>query len=181
MLEKRLERGCVQVYTGEGKGKTTAALGQGIRTSGKGYKVCMVQFLKGGDSGEIHAVKKLSPSFEIFRFEKTKKFFWNLNEEEKLELKRNIDKAYGFAKDLIENEACNLLILDEIMGVLSNQLLTIDQVCHLITSRPEHMEIVLTGRNVPKEIMDLADYVSEIKMVKHPFEKGIGAREGIEY
>lgn len=179
-MEKKLDKGLVQVYTGDGKGKTTAALGQALRTVGRDYKVYMIQFLKGGDSGELHSVKQLYPDFQIFRFDKIKKFFWTLNDEEKAELKKKIDEAFDFAMKVIKEERCNMLILDEIMGVLSNKLLTVEQICQLIQEKPEHMELILTGRNVPQEIIELADYVSEIKMVKHPFQKGIHAREGIE-
>ncbi|MEW9122151.1 MAG: cob(I)yrinic acid a,c-diamide adenosyltransferase [Thermotaleaceae bacterium] len=180
-MDKKLNKGLVQVYTGDGKGKTTAALGQALRTVGCGYKVYMIQFLKGGDSGELHSVEKLAPDFEIFRFDTVKKFFWKLDEVEKRELKKKIEEAFEFAKKAVKEEACNMLILDEIMGVLSNKILSVEEVCQLIKDKPEHMELILTGRNVPQEIADLADYVSEVKMIKHPFEKGIGAREGIEH
>lgn len=179
-MEKNLDKGLVQVYTGDGKGKTTAALGQALRTVGRGYKVYMIQFLKGGDSGELHSVKRLSPELQIFRFDKIKKFFWTLSEEEKADLKKRIDEAFAFAVKVMKEEECNVLILDEIMGVLSNKLLSVEQICQLIREKPDHMELILTGRNVPQEIIDLADYVSEIKMIKHPFQKGIHAREGIE-
>ncbi|MFZ5965603.1 MAG: cob(I)yrinic acid a,c-diamide adenosyltransferase [Bacillota bacterium] len=180
MLEKKLERGLVHVYTGDGKGKTTAAIGQAMRTIGRDYKVYMIQFLKGGDSGELHTAKKLFPQFQIFRFESIKKFFWTLNDDEKQELKRNIQEAFRFAQKIVKEEECNMLILDEIMGVLSNKLLTVEEVCQFIIQKPAHMELILTGRNVPQEIIDLADYVSEVKMIKHPYKQGIGAREGIE-
>ncbi|KXG78926.1 cob(I)yrinic acid a,c-diamide adenosyltransferase [Thermotalea metallivorans] len=181
MLEKKLSQGLVHIYTGDGKGKTTAALGQAFRAAGWGYKVYMIQFLKGGDSGELHTVERLEPDFKIFRFDDIKKFFWTLNAEEKEAVKRNVDKAFAFAEEVVQHEKCNLLILDEIMGVLSNKLLTVEQVCNLIRNKPDSMELILTGRNVPSEIVALADYVSEIKMIKHPFQKGIGAREGIEH
>ncbi|MBB6214610.1 cob(I)alamin adenosyltransferase [Anaerosolibacter carboniphilus] len=181
MAAKQLSQGLVHIYTGDGKGKTTAALGQALRTVGCGYRVFMVQFLKGGDSGELHSAEKLKPDFQIFRFDTAKKFFWTLNDEEKKEVKRNIDKAFAFVEEVIQKESCDLLILDEIMGVLSNKLLTVQQVCNLIEGKPKHMELILTGRNVPQEIVELADYVSEMKMIKHPFQKGIGAREGIEH
>ncbi len=181
MAGKRLTQGLVHVYTGDGKGKTTAALGQALRTVGCGYKVCMVQFLKGGDSGELHSVEKLGPDFQIFRFDTAKKFFWTLNDEEKQDVQKKINKAFAFVEEVIQKESCDLLILDEVMGVLSNKLLTVEQVCHLIQCKPKHMELILTGRNVPQEIVELADYVSEMKMIKHPFQKGIGAREGIEH
>lgn len=176
-----MEKGLIQVYTGDGKGKTTAAIGQAVRAIGRGYKVYMVQFLKGGDSGELHTVKRLEPDFKIYRFEKNRGFFWTLSDEEKRELKREIDEAFEFVKKVIETNECDILILDEIMGVIQNGLLTVEQVLELLEKKPISMEIILTGRNVPKEIEEKADLVTEMKMIKHPFQKGIGGRLGIEY
>jgi cob(I)alamin adenosyltransferase len=173
--------GLVQVYTGDGKGKTTAALGQGLRAVGQGYKVIMIQFLKGLDSGELVSIEKLYPQFKIIRFDKSKKFFWNMNDEEKKELKVKIDEAFEYIKGLVKNNKCDILILDEIMGVISNNLITTDEVLNIIKNKPENMEIILTGRNVPEEIIKAADLVTEMKMIKHPFENGIGPRKGIEY
>jgi len=123
----KLERGLVQVYTGDGKGKTTAALGQGLRSCGRGLKVCMVQFLKGGDTGELHSVEKLHPYFEIFRFEKKRGFFWTLSEQEKRELKEDIDKGFEFIKNVVAKDQCDVLIIDELMGVLGNKLLEVNE------------------------------------------------------
>jgi len=176
-----MERGLIQVYTGDGKGKTTAAIGQALRAIGRGYKVYMVQFLKGGDSGELHAVKRLEPDFKIYRFEKNRGFFWTLSEEEKRELKKEIDDAFEFVKKVVETNDCDILILDEIMGVIQNGLLTVKQVLEVLERKPATMEIILTGRNVPKEIEEKAELVTEMKMIKHPFQKGIGGRLGIEY
>ncbi|MBA1334880.1 MAG: Cob(I)alamin adenosyltransferase [Firmicutes bacterium] len=181
MLEKKLDKGLIQIYTGDGKGKTTAALGQALRAVGNGYTVYMVQFLKGGDSGELISVKKLEPWFQIFRFEKNRGFFWTLNDKEKEELRREIRDAFDFAKKVCSEEHCNILILDEIMGVLHNGLLTEEEVCQFLKEKPPNMEIILTGRNVPDTIREIADLVTEMKMVKHPFEQGIAAREGIEW
>ncbi|KGG79963.1 cob(I)yrinic acid a c-diamide adenosyltransferase [Caloranaerobacter azorensis H53214] len=176
-----MDKGLIQVYTGDGKGKTTAALGLGLRAVGYGYKVKMVQFLKGRDSGELFSTKKFNGNFEIYRFDKSKKFFWNMNEAEKEELKKKISYAFDFIEETIRKNDCDILILDEVMGVISNKLVSIDRVLHILDMKPENMEIILTGRNVPEDILDRADLVSEMKMIKHPFEKGIPARKGIEY
>lgn len=176
----KLNKGLIQVYTGDGKGKTTAALGQGLRSCGRGLKVCMVQFLKGGDTGELHSVEKLHPLFEIFRFEKDRGFFWTLSEQEKHELKEDIEKGFEFIKRVAANNECDVLIIDELLGVLSNKLLEVNEVLELLKKKPDTMEIIMTGRNVPKEIIDAADLVTEMKEIKHYFRSGVPSREGIE-
>lgn len=176
-----LKRGCVQVYTGNGKGKTTAAVGLAVRAAGNGLKVFMVQFLKSGATGELESAKKLEPNFEIFRFEKKRGFFWTLSDEQKLELKKEIQEAYSFCRKVLEEKQCDILIMDEIMGALSNNLVSLEQLIELIAIKPENMELILTGRNVPQEIVDRADLVTEMKDIKHYFEQGVPAREGIEY
>jgi cob(I)alamin adenosyltransferase len=180
MMDLKLEKGLIQVYTGDGKGKTTAALGQGLRACGRGLKVCMVQFLKGGDTGELHSVEKLYPLFEIFRFEKERGFFWTLSEQEKRELKEDIDRGFEFIRGVVANKECDILIIDELLGVLSNKLLETDEVLKLLTEKPENMEIIITGRNASKEIIEAADLVTEMKQIKHYFNNGVHAREGIE-
>jgi cob(I)alamin adenosyltransferase len=176
-----LKRGCIQVYTGNGKGKTTAAVGLAVRAAGNGFKVNMVQFLKSGATGELEIAKKLAPNFEIFRFEKKRGFFWTLNDEQKLELKKEIQEAYSFCCKVLKEKQCDILIMDEIMGALSNNLVSIEQLLELIAMKPEDMELILTGRNVPQEIIDKADLVTEMKDIKHYFEQGVPARKGIEY
>ncbi|MGI6704629.1 MAG: cob(I)yrinic acid a,c-diamide adenosyltransferase [Clostridia bacterium] len=181
MLKKRLEKGLIQVYTGDGKGKTTAALGQALRAVGAGYRVYMVQFLKGGSTGELEAAKRLEPEFRIFRFEKERGFFWTLSDSEKKELKSEVNEAFEFIREVVRGEKCNILILDEVMGILHNGLLTVDEVCNLLEQKPDKMEIILTGRDVPEKIKEMAHLVTEMRLVKHPFDRGIGSREGIEW
>ncbi|HHW39937.1 MAG TPA: cob(I)yrinic acid a,c-diamide adenosyltransferase [Syntrophomonadaceae bacterium] len=176
----KLEKGLVQVYTGDGKGKTTAALGQAFRSIGRGLKVCMIQFLKGSSTGELNSVKKVEPDFQIFRFEKNRGFFWTLSDEEKRELKQEVETGFEFAKRLLAEGKCDILILDEIMAVLHNKLLAVEKVCDLIRNKPEHVELILTGRNAPQEIVELADLVTEMREIKHYYDKGIPARKGIE-
>lgn len=178
---EKLNRGYVQVYTGNGKGKTTAAIGQGVRAVGNKYTVYMIQFLKGGKTGELESIKSLHPYFQIFRFEKSRGFFWNLNDDEKRELKEEIQKGYEFALEALKGNKCDLLILDEIMGAISNNLVTEEQVLALIDSKPENTELIMTGRNVPESIIERANLVTEMRDIKHYFSEGVPARKGIEY
>lgn len=175
-----MEKGLIQVYTGDGKGKTTASIGLGIRAAGRGFKVYMVQFLKGTDTGELHTLKNVE-NFKVFRFQSTEKFFWSLNEEEKKILAEDMKKAYEFVVDVLQNKKCDILILDEIMAAIHSKMYTVEDVVKLIDIKPKEIELVLTGRNAPQEIIERADLVTEMKAIKHPFEKGIPARYGIEY
>ena len=174
-------KGLVQIYTGNGKGKTTAALGQGFRSAGRGLKVYMIQFLKSADSGELHSAEKLEDAFKIFRFESKRDFFWKLNDEQKNELKKEIGQAFDFAKAVMERKECDVLILDEIMGTVNNKLIEEQELCNFIKNKHPSIELIMTGRNAPESVIALADYVSEINAMKHPMEQGIAAREGIEF
>ncbi|MFL0246383.1 cob(I)yrinic acid a,c-diamide adenosyltransferase [Candidatus Clostridium stratigraminis] len=176
-----LKKGYVQVYTGNGKGKTTAAVGLAVRAAGNGLRVSMVQFLKSMPTGELESAKKLEPNFKIYRFEKKRGFFWTLNEEEKRELKEEIQQAFRFCMDALKEEKCDLLIMDEVMGALTNKLVTIDQILELIELKPENVELILTGRDVPKEIAEKADLVTEMREIKHYYEKNVPPRKGIEF
>ncbi|WP_300386517.1 cob(I)yrinic acid a,c-diamide adenosyltransferase [Clostridium sp.] len=177
----KLKNGYVQVYTGNGKGKTTAAVGLAVRAAGNKYTVYMVQFLKGNEFGEVKIAKKLAPFFNIYRFEKKRGFFWTLNDEEKVELKEEVQKAFEFCKESLKQEKCDILIMDEIMGVLSNELISEEQLLELIDIKPSNIELVLTGRNAPKSIIDKANLVTDMKDIKHYFNNGVTSREGIEF
>lgn len=176
-----MKNGLIQVYTGDGKGKTTAAIGLGVRAVGRGYKVAMIQFLKAMETGELKSLEKISGNFKVYRFEQTTKFFWEANDEERELMRQCERRAFEFAKELCENGDVDILILDEIMLALYNKLLSVEEVCEFLKNKPGHMEIILTGRYAPQEILDAADLVTEMKLIKHPFEKGIPAREGIEF
>jgi len=177
----RLQKGYVQIYTGNGKGKTTAAVGQAVRSIGNGLKVYMLQFLKTNETGELKIAKMLGDKFQIFRFESKKGFTWNLNDKEKAILQTEVNTAYNFAMEVVKNNRCDVFILDEIMAILSNKLLSEQQVIDLLDNKPINMELILTGRDVPQSIVDKADLVTEMKDVKHYIDKGVYAREGIEY
>jgi cob(I)alamin adenosyltransferase len=177
----KLKKGYIQVYTGDGKGKTTAAVGIATRAAGNEYRVIMVQFLKGGATGELESAKKLYPYFSIHRFEKPRGFFWTLNDAEKQELKQEIQEAYKFCLKQLEERNCDILILDEIMGALGNKLVTEDQILELMNRKPEDIELIMTGRNVPEKVIERANLVTEMKAIKHYFDEGVPARKGIEF
>ena len=194
----RYAHGLVQVYTGDGKGKTTAALGLGLRAVGHGYKVRMIQFMKGTSyTGEVRAVRRLAPEFEIFQFGRDCKYadkmrsgeavcdgcgqcFVTLGKPEPRDI-RYAREAYDLAVRTLDESQADLVILDEISNALHYQLLDLEDAASLIARRPPGVELVLTGRNMPAAILDMADLVTEMRMVKHPFESGIAARHGIEY
>jgi cob(I)alamin adenosyltransferase len=175
----RLKRGLVQVYTGEGKGKTTAAFGLALRASGQGLRVCIVQFMKREDTGEFRAVKRyLSDNIKIFCFGTNR---W-LKEGEITEEETNTAKeAFEFAKNAIMSKKYDIVVLDEINMAIDYKLIKLKDVIEIIKRKPKEVELVLTGRGAKKEIIDLSDLVTYMKEVKHPYKKKIGARRGIEY
>lgn len=178
--EKRgINEAKTHILTGDGKGKTTAALGMGLRAAGHGLRVVMIQFLKDTVTGELAAVEQLE-NFVILRFQNgLKGFAWQMNEKQLAELKRETEEALCHAERLMAERGCDLLILDEILGCLSLGLTTEQRLLRLF--RQKTAELVLTGRGAPDGLVSAADYVSDIHMVKHPLAVGASAREGIEY
>jgi cob(I)alamin adenosyltransferase len=177
----RLERGCIQLYTGKGKGKTSAALGLALRALGHGLKVYMVQFLKSTPSGELLSAKKLAPDFTIFRFARAEReFFSCLSEREKQETADEVREAFSFVQRSAVDGACDILILDEILTVLQLQLLELRELLELLSLKPPHMELVLTGRQAPDELVARADLVTRMEEVKHYYQAGVKSRFGIE-
>jgi len=175
-----MDRGYVQVYTGDGKGKTTAALGLGLRAVGRGFRVKMYQFLKGSKSGELESVKYLKGQFEIIRLAESEKFYFAMNPEEKKQLKKKLKQEWKQLHHELESHSCDLLILDEIMAAYHTEMLSLEEILTLIDNRPVSTEMVLTGRRAPQEIIDKADLVTEMRPVKHYLQKGVKARMGIE-
>ncbi len=192
------EFGLVQVYTGNGKGKTTASLGIAARAVGHGFRVHMVQFTKGRCyAGELSLSQRLGPQFTISQFGRGCRIG--------VLIKQGYKKCTGcgdcFLKDRGPNEEdfeharlgfeealeylsegkCDILILDEIGNAIHYNLVTTDQVIQMIKNKPDNIELILTGRGMPHEIMALADLVTEMKEIKHPYKNGVGSRRGIEY
>jgi len=166
----------IQVYTGNGKGKTTAALGLALRASGAGRKVYLCQFLKGKDYCELHSLNKLK-NIKVEQFG-TKCFVRNLPTREDIKLAR---AGLAAAKKAIHDKSYSLVVLDEINIALKLKLIDLKDVLGLIKSTPAKTELVLTGRNAHPMVIKLADLVSEINEVKHYYMKGVKARKGIEF
>lgn len=173
-------KGLVHIYTGNGKGKTTAAIGLGIRAYGRGLRVLMVQFLKGAETGEMHTLKNLEPRFTLHRGTEIKKFTWNMTEEEKQQAAKQQRDIFTYAVDAAMCGGWDLVILDEVLGAITSGMIELEEVVKFVREKLDGFELVLTGRNAPPELIELADYVSEINAVKHPMDKGIPARKGIE-
>jgi len=174
-------KGLVHIYMGDGKGKTTAAIGLGVRACGRGMKVLMVQFLKSIHSGEMCSLKSLEPNFVLRRGTESGKFTWQMDRDEKNRAAAEQQELFNCAADAARNGECDILILDEVLGAVSASMLDREQLVSFIKNKPDRLELVLTGRNADDELVGLADYVSEIRAVKHPAEKGIQARKGIEF
>lgn len=170
--------GKIHVYTGPGQGKTQAALGLALRALGHGYKVCIIQFMKGRPSGENLIAKKLSPDYEIYQFGKSE---FIKKGEGTIEDKRLAKQGLDFTKKILTKNRPDILILDELNVALDFGLLKLQDVIEFLNMDHQGTEIILTGRGAPKKILDLADLVTYMKDEKHYFKKGVGAREGIEY
>lgn len=173
-----LEKGLVEVYTGNGKGKTSAAFGLALRAVGRGLKVCVIQFIKGGfDYGELYVIDRL-PNLTLKAFGRGKFITTNPPRDEDFKLAK---QAFQFARQVIKKGEHDVVILDEINVALHLKLLDLEEVIKLIKNKPHNVELVLTGRNAPDQLIEVADLVTEMKEVKHPFSKGFPARKGIEY
>ncbi len=177
-----MNRGLIHIYTGDGKGKSTAACGLALRAYGAGWRVKVVRFFKTEQSGECKALQKLSDErMEVKYFETPHPFFWELDESQKNLLCQQVRQGYDYCLTAAKEHACDLLFADEIIGALHAGFLSEEELLTLMTEKAEGVELVMTGRNAPQSLMDTADYVSEIRAVKHPFAQGISAREGIEF
>ncbi len=172
-----LELGRVQVYTGNGKGKTTAALGLALRAVGRGLRVCVFQFVKGGGRyGEHLAAEKLAPLLTIIQ---TGRPGW-VNTKDITEDRRVAQEAFARAEELLTSGEFDLFICDEINGAVGFGLIDVEQALELISRKPEKTELVLTGRNAHQRVIEAADLVTEMREIKHYFKAGVPARTGIE-
>ncbi len=175
---KQQRQGLVIVITGNGKGKTTAAFGQALRAIGQGYKVLVVQFMKGRKYGEFKAAKEYLPNLTI-RLSGLDSFVMRDNPAAiDIELAQ---KGFAYAQKAINSGKYNMIILDEINVALDFKLLDLEEVIAAIKNKPAGIDLILTGRYAPPQIIKLADTVSEIKEVKHHYAAGIKDRAGIEY
>lgn len=177
------QHGYIQVYTGNGKGKTTASLGLAMRALGRNWKVLIIMFTKGGDDyGELNSFMNLSPkisrNLKIVQAGLDRIVY---KDNENADDEKAIKEGWELAKKAIRNNEYQLIIMDEANIAIDLGILDVDEVVDVLKNKPEEMEIVLTGRNAHEKIVDIAHLVSKIEPVKHYWDTGIVARKGIEY
>jgi len=173
--------GLIHFYFGDGKGKTTAALGLALRASGCGKNVVIVQFLKDWNCGELSALE-LIPNISVFRGKSSGSVFVrDMTDEEKSETKSIHDNNLKSALDLQKRGLCDLLILDEALDAYQLGVLDAGLLEELLNSKPEQLELVITGHSPDPLLMERSDYITEMVKRKHPYDRGIAARRGIEY
>lgn len=161
-----MNKGMIQIYTGDGHGKSPAALGRAIQAAVKGTNVVIIQFLKGKGLGESDYLKRLEPEIKLFRFEKSDGNFAELSEERKKEEIQNIKNGMNYAKKVLSTGECGLLILDEVLGLIEKEIITVEDLKNVLECRSENTDIILTGIALNDEICVLADEVSKIETVK---------------
>ena len=176
-----MSTGLTIVYTGKGKGKTTAALGLALRATGYDKKICMIQFIKGSwHYGEMDSTKKLEPGFEMVAVGKG--FVGIIDDKSPKEDHEKIAKeAIKISNERIQSGKYDIVILDEINYAVNLNLISVDDVLKLIKSKPDNIDLVLTGNYAKEEVIKIADLVTEMKEIKHPFQKGIKAKKGIDF
>lgn len=173
--------GLIIVYTGKGKGKTTAALGMALRAIGYNHKVCMIQFIKGSwHYGEMTSSKRLEPEFELTAVGKG--FVGIMDDKSPIEDHKKIaQEALRIAQEKISSKKYDIIILDEINYALNLNLVGLDDVLKIISDKPDSVNLVLTGNHAKDEVIEKADLVTEMREIKHPFKLGIRAKKGIDF
>ena len=174
------KKGLIQVYTGDGKGKTTASVGQAVRAAGHQWKVCYVYFFKNPDDygyGELEVLENLGVKVSGFAH-KHPHFYKDISPDE---MRRQCLEGVDFIRKLFKEDACDLLILDEINIALRDKFLQEEELLALLDDKPPEMELILTGRGATEKVIEKADLVTSMTKLKHHFDQGIEGREGIEY
>lgn len=173
-------KGLIHIYCGDGKGKTTCATGLAIRAAGNNMNVLMIRFLKNDNSSELSILNTIE-RITVIPCEKEFGFFFQMTEEQKTEAKKVYSSLLHSAIEQVKNQSFQLLIMDEVMAALKYNLIEESELISFLEQKPNDLEVVLTGRDPSEKLLSIADYVSEIKKIKHPFDQGIQARKGIEF
>lgn len=171
--------GLIHIYTGDGKGKTTAAVGMAVRAKSRGLRVLFVQFFKESDSGSETAALN-SISIQTINFREVKSPFFNPGIDKSV-LRKNATKALSQLKDIFHKDSFDLIVLDEFICLISEGILADNEAIAFLSNKPLNLEIVLTGKGATQGIMEIADYVTFMKNIKHPYDKKLSARKGIEF
>ncbi len=171
-------KGLIHIYCGDGKGKTTAAMGLALRSAGAGRRVLVLQFFKDGNSSEVKALKNFA-TVNVVEQTRHFGFSWTLSEKE-------LREAKAYYSNLLEDTMAkskeyDLLVLDEAMSACTTGMIQEERLLELLREKPEALEVVMTGRNPSQALMDQADYVTEMRKIKHPFDQGVPARLGVEF
>lgn len=179
IMRSKMEKGLIQVYTGNSKGKSTAAFGLALRAAGHKLHVYIIQFMKGsGCYGELESFKRLEPECKIENFGTQN---WVKKGQVKPEDIKEAKRALHRAEEIVLSGEWDVIVLDEINNAIWFELLTVEEVMAFLNRKPEHVELVLTGRNAPQQLIEAAQLVTEMVEIKHPYQIGINARKGIEY
>lgn len=167
------------VYCGDGKGKTTCAMGLALRCAGRGGRVTVAQFLKNSDSGERYALKNME-NVTLLPAAEVTKFVFQMTDEEKRELAEKMVALFEQAAGMVRRGECDMLVLDELCSAITTGMVSLDAVISFLDEK-HTAEIVITGRDPARALIDRADYVTEMRKVKHPYEEGTPARKGVEW
>jgi cob(I)alamin adenosyltransferase len=170
----------LHIYCGDGKGKTTAAMGLALRAAGRGRRVLIAQFLKGADSGERLSLSGV-PGVELLPVPEKVQFSFRMTEEERREAAERFLRLCQTCRERLRAGEAEVLILDEACAAVNTGLLPLEQLLELLDSAPESAEIVVTGRDPAPELTQRADYLTEMRCLRHPYQRGVSAREGVEY
>lgn len=175
-------QGMIHLYIGNGKGKTTAATGLAVRALGHDLSVLFAQFLKNTNTGEKNILEGFPDRLLFFRpFQRHGKFLWNMTENELSETKEDIFTGWGRIKTEILSGNYDIVVLDEILDCVQNDLIESKEVLEGLLKRPSKVEIICTGRDAPRSFYEVADYITRMHSERHPYNRGIGSRYGIEY
>ena len=175
-----MKTGLIHLYIGEGKGKTTAAVGLAARAAGSGKRVVFGQLLKGQKTGEVASLETLGVN--VIRTDKEQYFIWEMDEEQLEACKAEQVRLFNIFRDIVLSDPeTDLLVVDEALDVIVLGLVDEQSVREVFERKPDTLEIVCTGRSAPDWLLEMADYVTEMKKVKHPYDRGVAAREAIEY
>lgn len=161
-----MERGAIQIYYGEGRGKSTAALGNALRKADAGENVIIIQFLKAKKEEPGEVVQRLEPEIKFFRFEKLAECFADLSEEEQAEESVNMRNGLNFARKVLATSECNLLILDEVLGLVDAKIISAEELAAVVKAKSGETDVILTGRRLPKELREIADEIYQIASEK---------------